>query len=136
MNDRDLNPKDVSFVFSMYAPLSVRLIQLPAMSKGGNWRKHDCLRLLPGPVNERTQKPTNPSSSATPAASSLGGRKRKTLVFFIGGVTYAEIAALRFLSQQDDAVADYIVAATKVVNGDSWVSSIIGDVKRESLIGV
>jgi len=133
VSDRDLNPKDVSFVFSMYAPMSVKLVQMTA--KGGpNWRKNDNLRFLPGPVNERSQKPGNSSSSSSPPGS-IGGRKKKTLVFFIGGVTYAEIAALRFLSQQDDAVADYVIATTKVVNGDSWISSLIGDVKRESLVG-
>ena len=29
--------------------------------------------------------------------------QKVTLIFFLGGVTYAEIAALRFLSQQDDS---------------------------------
>ena len=28
--------------------------------------------------------------------------QKVTLVFFLGGVTYAEVAALRFLAQQDD----------------------------------
>merc|ERR1719334_2960251 len=34
LHERDLNPKDVSFVFSMYAPLSVRLVSLPAAASG------------------------------------------------------------------------------------------------------
>ena len=40
-------------------------------------------------------------SSITSSHSSLADQK-VTLVFFLGGVTYAEIAALRFLAQQDD----------------------------------
>jgi len=160
LHERDLNPKDVSFVFSMYAPLSVRLVSLPAAAGGkggggvsaaatgvsspGGWRKNDCLRLLPGPVHEKTQgsssggagNGSSPTHSPPPPTSGYAlGRKKKTLVFFIGGVTYAEIAALRFLSQQDDSTTDYVIASTKVVNGDSWISSIIGDVTKTSLIG-
>ena len=30
------------------------------------------------------------------------GEQKLTLVFFLGGVTQAEVAALRFLAQQDD----------------------------------
>lgn len=30
--------------------------------------------------------------------------RRVVLVFFLGGVTYAEIAALRFLSHQEDSM--------------------------------
>ena len=39
-------------------------------------------------------------------AEALGGDsqgdQKVTLIFFLGGVTFAEIAALRFLSQQED----------------------------------
>ena len=37
----------------------------------------------------------------TSSQSSMGEQKL-TLVFFLGGVTQAELAALRFLAQQDD----------------------------------
>ena len=35
------------------------------------------------------------------------GSQKVTLVFFLGGVTYAEIAALRFLSHQEDSECEF-----------------------------
>lgn len=46
-------------------------------------------------------------------------------MFFLGGVTYAEIAALRFLSQMEDGGTEYIIATTKLINGTSWVKSLM-----------
>lgn len=53
------------------------------------------------------------------------GESRTTLVFFLGGVTYAEIAALRFLSQMEDGGTEYIIATTKLINGTSWIKSLM-----------
>ena len=47
-----------------------------------------------------------PGSSITSSHSSIADQK-VTLVFFLGGVTFAEIAALRFLAQQDDGKQNY-----------------------------
>lgn len=44
---------------------------------------------------------------------------------FIGGVTFAEIAALRFLSSQPECNAEFLIATTKVVNGSTFVSQFI-----------
>jgi hypothetical protein len=48
-------------------------------------------------------------NNSSPGASSLSGSseagdgpQKVTLVYFIGGCTYAEVAALRFLSIQDN----------------------------------
>ena len=49
-----------------------------------------------------------------------------TLVFFIGGVTYAEISALRFLSRQNDG-NEYVIATTAIVNGNSLLQPLIED---------
>lgn len=53
------------------------------------------------------------------------GENRVTLVFFLGGVTYAEIAALRFLSQMEDGGTEYVIATTKLINGTSWIKSLM-----------
>ena len=39
-------------------------------------------------------------------------------MYFVGGVTFAEIAALRFLNQQKNAKVRYIIATTSVINGN------------------
>lgn len=53
------------------------------------------------------------------------GENRTTLVFFLGGATYAEIAALRFLSQMEDGGMEYVIATTKLINGASWIESLM-----------
>lgn len=48
------------------------------------------------------------------------------LVFFIGGCTFAEISALRFLSQQEEySNIEFVIATTKLNNGDTFLKSII-----------
>ncbi|KAG9330157.1 hypothetical protein JZ751_027059 [Albula glossodonta] len=108
------NPNDISYVYSGYAPLSVRLTQLLARP---GWRSiEEVLKMLPGPhFEERQQLPAGLHKKRQQ------GENRTTLVFFLGGVTYAEIAALRFLSQMEDGGTEYIIATTKLINGTSWI---------------
>ncbi|KAM9621753.1 vacuolar protein sorting-associated protein 33A isoform 2-T2 [Trichechus inunguis] len=112
------NPTDISYVYSGYAPLSVRLAQL--LSRPG-WRSiEEVLRILPGPhFEERQPLPTGLQKKRQP------GENRVTLIFFLGGVTYAEIAALRFLSQLEDGGTEYVIATTKLMNGTSWLESLM-----------
>ncbi|KAM5238764.1 vacuolar protein sorting-associated protein 33A isoform 5-T5 [Ctenodactylus gundi] len=112
------NPTDISYVYSGYAPLSVRLAQL--LSRPG-WRSiEEVLRILPGPhFEERQPLPTGLQKKRQP------GENRVTLVFFLGGVTFAEIAALRFLSQLEDGGTEYVIATTKLLNGSSWIEALM-----------
>ncbi|XP_015733356.1 vacuolar protein sorting-associated protein 33A isoform X2 [Coturnix japonica] len=112
------NPNDISYVYSGYAPLSVRLAQLLARP---GWRSiEEVLKMLPGPhFEERQQLPTGLQKKRQ------HGENRVTLVFFLGGVTYAEIAALRFLSQMEDGGTEYVIATTKLINGTTWIKSLM-----------
>ncbi|XP_037091633.1 vacuolar protein sorting-associated protein 33A-like [Pollicipes pollicipes] len=117
-------PTDISYTFSGYAPLSVRLAQLLARP---GWRSSaDALALLPGdtlqeeqraPAAARNRRDTGPLGLAADDA-------RLTLVFFLGGVTFAEVAALRFLSGQEDAPTEYVVATTKMINGKALIACL------------
>ena len=65
------------------------------------------------------------------------------LVYFLGGCTYAEISALRYLSQKEDckyksfsvlydcisiaANTDYVIATTNIITGQLMIQSVIGD---------
>ncbi len=51
-------------------------------------------------------------------------------MFFIGGMTFTEVAAMRFLNQQSDG-RDFLLATTKMINGDSFLDSLIEDVERK-----
>uniref|UniRef100_A0A8C8H9T3 Vacuolar protein sorting-associated protein 33A n=1 Tax=Oncorhynchus tshawytscha TaxID=74940 RepID=A0A8C8H9T3_ONCTS len=112
------NPNDISYVYSGYAPLSIRLTQVLARP---GWRSiEEVLKMLPGPhFEERQQLPAGLHKKRQQ------GENRTTLVFFLGGVTYAEVAALRFLSQMEDGGTEYIIATTKLINGTSWIKSLM-----------
>ncbi len=111
----ELDPTDVTYVHSVYAPLSVRLVQNCARP---GWRAiRDILDLLPGPSFEDIQK--------TGKAGSSGDGITRTLVVFVGGCTYAEVSALRFLSQLEDTNVEYLVATTSVINGKSLIESVL-----------
>ncbi|OMO93071.1 Sec1-like protein [Corchorus olitorius] len=122
------NPNDIAYVFSGYAPLSIRLVQHAVRS---GWRPmEEILKLLPGPHTE-TKKGGFASSASfdTLQAASSGiekvadGRRSLVLVVFVGGVTFAEISALRFLSAQEGMAYDVIIGTTKIVNGSTLAES-------------
>lgn len=53
---------------------------------------------------------------------------------FIGGVTFAEIGALRFLSTRPEVRSDFIVATTKLNNGTSMLETFLEDVVTEAML--
>ncbi|CAN1238270.1 Vacuolar protein-sorting-associated protein 33 homolog [Linum grandiflorum] len=120
------NPNDIAYVFSGYAPLSIRLVQHAIRS---GWRPmEEILRMLPGPHSE-TKRGGFPHSASFESMSALGrvadGRRSLVLVVFIGGVTFAEIAALRFLSAQEGMAYDLMIATTKMISGNSLTESYV-----------
>ncbi|KAK5638912.1 hypothetical protein RI129_013207 [Pyrocoelia pectoralis] len=113
----EINPTDISYVHSIYAPLSIRLTE--QLLKGGGWKQlQDVLGLLPGPTVDESQ-------TAASEILSESTNSNVVLVFFIGGCTFAEISALRFLSQQEELNVEFIIATTKLINGNTFLESII-----------
>ncbi|KAJ3766819.1 Sec1-like protein [Lentinula raphanica] len=149
---------DISFVYSGYAPISVRLVQCVAQKGGvlsnpaekekaaiasngsknnaqvgGKVQAHpivgwkgfeDILATIPGKIVDEVQ---NPVGVATP----LGGIARPkdkamtTVVFFLGGCTYTEIAALRWVARQHRG-RNFLIATTGIITGSSIVDEIAG----------
>lgn len=121
-------PKDISYVHTLYAPLSVRIVEQSLKPNG--WQElTDILSSVPGPTFEDYQ---------TSGQSVPGGRRgsfsseasqsdapRVILVFFLGGCTFAEISALRFLSKQEENNVEFLIATTKLVNKNSFLDSFI-----------
>ena len=75
-----------------------------------------------------TSRPLIPSTDtalccAVPRAGVGGadGRQPKTLVFFLGGCTYAEIAAIRFLGSLIGR--EFTIATTNMLNGTTMLVS-------------
>jgi hypothetical protein len=144
---------DISYTYSGYAPISVRLVQCVAQKsgvisnpaekssaddvdgkgKGPSARKlyahpivgwkgfEDVLAAIPGKTFDIVQKMPATTNSATSSVSSLRKstchvphgaqmvtqtvrsqeQTTTTAVFFLGGCTYSEIAALRWVSRQN-----------------------------------
>lgn len=124
VNEHD--PDDISYVYSGYAPLSVRLVQcviqkqyLQMSTKGGKsvgggpevnvvgagstgWKGYEeALRSVKGKTVDEVQRGED---KAVRARMILNGQneKKMTIVFFLGGCTYTEIAALRFIGKQEE----------------------------------
>ncbi|RDX72905.1 Vacuolar protein-sorting-associated protein 33-like protein, partial [Mucuna pruriens] len=124
------NPNDIAYVFSGYAPLSIRLVQHAIRS---GWRPvEEILKLLPGPHLETKRGAFSNSPSydtlsgvSTSIAKVPDGRRALVLVVFVGGVTFAEISALRFFSAQEGMAYDLIIATTKIVNGQTLVETFM-----------
>ncbi|KAI0334335.1 Sec1-like protein [Cubamyces sp. BRFM 1775] len=155
---------DISYVYSGYAPISIRLVQCvaqkggvlsnPAIDKdkkgaGGEdgskrpsatpmvqahpivgWKGfEDVVASIPGETVDIVQKlPIGQDGSPLPPVSSLmlpRERASTTVVFFLGGVTYTEIAALRWVSRQNKG-RNFLIATTGIISGNGMIDSIAG----------
>ncbi|KAJ7103057.1 Sec1-like protein [Mycena belliarum] len=148
---------DISFVYSGWAPISVRLVQCVAQ-KGGvlsnpaerekaaaasadgtaqhspikaqahpiaGWRGfEDVVATIPGETVDIVQ---TGGALTAPVASLLRPMQKPTttVVFFLGGCTYTEIAALRWVGRQNRG-RKFLIATTGIVNGNSIIESISG----------
>ena len=59
--------------------------------------------------------------------SGVSKKRRVIVVLFIGGVTFAEVAALRFLGSRPEVNCTFVIATTKLINGTSLLESIVDD---------
>ncbi|XP_045606207.1 vacuolar protein sorting-associated protein 33A [Procambarus clarkii] len=119
------DPTDMSYVHSGYAPLSARLVEF---LQWPGWRAiTGVLQLLPGTTLTETQQLPSALRQRRGSGGSVqsGSEGGTALVFFIGGCTYSEIAALRFLtSRVDQGGPEYVIATTKIINGNSFLQSL------------
>jgi len=125
------NPEDIAYTYSGYAPLSCRLVEY-AMQNG--WKAHDeLLKILPGPKFDYTQGwdangvPVSRTTAGDALVRSPGhqGASKTIAVFFVGGVTYAEVSALRFLGRRNGV--NIVVLTTQIMNGSSVLESFLPD---------
>ena len=162
----EAEPRDVAYVFSGYAPLSVRIVQC-ALQKSyltslGNARAapgkgdagtdgatrsssdagiaqrqgwtgfEDVLARIKGATVDEVQRGADAEASRSRQALRGGGNASSTttsIVFFLGGITYAEIAALRLVGKQLGERRRLVIATTGVISGDRAVGVAV---ERES----
>ena len=53
----------------------------------------------------------------------IAEKKKTVLVAFVGGITFAEIAALRFMQSQPEFDAQIIIATSNFINGKNLMTS-------------
>lgn len=156
------DPNDIAYVYSGYAPLSVRLVQavlqkqyLLSLTKGPNatlqsggqatqgWHGFDdAVKHVGGQTFYEVQKGEDKAVKAR-ALLSGSGSKQTVFVVFVGGVTFTEIAALRFIAKQEEGVYLYaniyqrsmlttridrrniIICTTSIISGNRMMEAAI-----------
>lgn len=125
----EVSPRDISYVHSFYAPLTIRLVE-HFLRPGGWLAMSDVMSRIPGATFEDVQRVESGDggvrrNSITSEVSTSEDNTRTILVFFVGGCTFAEVSALRFLSQQPQNNVEFLVATTKVVNKERFLEPFI-----------
>ncbi|ORY99861.1 Sec1-like protein [Syncephalastrum racemosum] len=103
----------------------------PGVSISNGWRgSEEVLKQLPGKSFEIQQTVEyGPETNAAMARAKRHGMQhgKTTIVFFLGGCTFTEVSAIRFLAQHDES-RDYLVATTQMINGNSFLEPIVSNV--------
>ena len=140
------NPNDIAYVYSGYAPLSVRLAQsilqkqqlltiikgaAPAASNGVSSAAHgwqgfeDALRNVKGATFNKVQKVEEQAVKARHMLTGTGGRPKIVVIMFLGGITFTEIAALRFVAKAEEGRRKFLICTTDIVSGDRMMEAAI-----------
>ncbi|EAU38116.1 hypothetical protein ATEG_01359 [Aspergillus terreus NIH2624] len=143
------DPNDIAYVFSGFAPLSVRLVQCvlqkpyilslirggsttplttaprPASTASPGWLGfEDVVKSARGATFSIVQKGDDKAVRARQTLSGNGATKT-VYVFFLGGITFAEIAALRFLAAQEAPQRKIVICTTSIINGDRMMDAAV-----------
>lgn len=138
------DPNDIAYVYSGYAPLSIRLVQsvvqkahLLSLTKGeqggtaaqnaagqGWYGLHPAVKHVRGPAFYELQKGED---KAVKARALLSGSNHKQTVFvvFVGGVTFTEIAALRFIAKQEEDRRNIVICTTSIISGNRMMDAAV-----------
>ncbi|CAI0650728.1 unnamed protein product [Colletotrichum noveboracense] len=138
------DPNDIAYVYSGYAPLSVRLVQcvlqkqyLLQVTRGNGasgatgssaaqgWHGFDeAVKHVRGQTFYELQKGEEKAVKAR-ALLSGGTEKQTVFVVFVGGITFTEIAALRFIAKQEEARRNIVICTTSIISGDRMMDAAI-----------
>ncbi len=114
---------DIHFAYSRFAPLSVRCVQglLATLPGAERPSEQEFLRHLPGgpPLVQSQARPV-----AAVTAGAGGEKKNIACIVFVGGITHAEISALRFLASKD-ATREFVIVTTRVTDTKMFLGSIL-----------
>ena len=112
------NPTDTSFVFGGFSPISIRLIE-NALKKGFAPIQKDILKN----ISNDFSFPSDETQVINPV-----GDNNFILLVFIGGITYSEIEAIRFLNKSEEfSKYKFLIITTNVINAKSFFDEIKND---------
>ncbi|SPQ95252.1 Vacuolar protein sorting-associated protein 33A [Plasmodiophora brassicae] len=114
----DTAPKTMHFAFHGYAPITCRLVEGALQPGWSHGYMRDALAQLPGKTFAHTV-----DDQKRPAGA-VQGAKKIVVVCFVGGVTFAEISVLRWLSGRQNHDREYVILTTHLSNGDQMVDSL------------
>jgi hypothetical protein len=69
-------------------------------------------------------RPSNSLGSYAKKKMAASSKKPTLIVVYLGGITYMEIAALRFLSKRDSFPYHIVIVTTKVLNGSKLIQQL------------
>ncbi|KAG7104552.1 Vacuolar protein sorting-associated protein 33A like [Verticillium longisporum] len=138
------DPNDIAYVYSGYAPLSIRLVQcvlqkqhLLTVTKGNGftgsnsasaaqgWHGFDeAVKHVRGQTFYNVQKGEDKAVKAR-ALLSGGNEKQTVFIVFVGGITFTEIAALRFIAKQEEARRNIVICATSIISRNRMMDAAI-----------
>ncbi|XP_041371533.1 vacuolar protein sorting-associated protein 33B-like [Gigantopelta aegis] len=117
------SPNDMSYVFSgAYTPLSCKLVE-QVLTREGFAGLDDVTKHIPGGTFANVEVKRPPISKGRINAPMKPALKT-VLVYFLGGCTFSEIAALRYLARTE-AGWKIIIATTAIVTGNSLIESVV-----------
>ena len=138
---------DLSYVYSGYAPVSARIAHQVFQNIVSSYRFDSagpsCTNLTPPPsqllrrdynlraADELLRPIAGPlfeEAQAIPAAASAragaaADKPKVAVIFFIGGITFSEISALRWLAKAESR--DIVICTTKLISGPTFLESLI-----------
>ncbi|KAJ8526186.1 hypothetical protein ON010_g14995 [Phytophthora cinnamomi] len=129
LDDEDTrHPSDIHFMFPYtgYAPMSIRLLQESLGMKYKTLGKDPTSSLLSigsGSGNNSSSHHSMSSEAPSSYDSVNGGKRTNVLVYYVGGVTVAELTAFRFLNQKQSQFT-FFIAATSICNGSRLLRAI------------
>ncbi|KAK0617938.1 Sec1-like protein [Bombardia bombarda] len=149
VNEHD--PNDIAYVYSGYAPLSIRLVQcilqkqyLISITRGNGGAGNGS---GPGAGGARRggedltmrlnmRKGEDKAVKARALLSGGGAGEKKTVfVVFVGGITFTEIAALRFIAKKEEGRRNIVICTTSIISGNKMMEAAIetGAFKKENV---
>lgn len=136
---QEVDETEIGSAYSGYSPISIRLVQcvidkeavvpsktskaqLQQFNDHGGWKGTEDLLGKDVPLIDYYYTPTVGSAkedNERKVKQFLSRGPRKTVVFFLGGITWAEVSALRLLAKS--VSRELIVVTTGVINGSAMV---------------